>query len=160
MFSCINFPEFVHEKEPIDGEIEPVGKNEETIRKNTEQLHRMVLGKDQNIDAKYVQTFYNDISQGVSIASRIDFLHFEGEKNISKCYQTKYLIYTDFIKYEELITSVGSDRSIYVAKVISEFFPPKHDLSDLKVLDLAAGTGVLGPHLKKMGVTCMDAVGV
>jgi 2-polyprenyl-3-methyl-5-hydroxy-6-metoxy-1,4-benzoquinol methylase len=124
MFSCINFPEFVHEKEPIDGKIEPVGKNEETIKKNTEQLHRMVLGKDQNIDAKYVQTFYNDISQG----------------------------------YEELITSVGSDRSIYVAKVISEFFPPNHDLSDLKVLDLAAGTGVLGPHLKKIGVTCMDAV--
>ena len=72
MFSCINFPEFVHEKEPIDGKIEPVGKNEETIKKNTEQLHRMVLGKDQNIDAKYVQTFYNDISQGVSIASRIN----------------------------------------------------------------------------------------
>ena len=77
MFSCINFPEFVHEKEPIDGKIEPVGKNEETIKKNTEQLHRMVLGKDQNIDAKYVQTFYNDISQGVSIASRMKCLHFE-----------------------------------------------------------------------------------
>ena len=158
MFSCINFPEFVHEKEPIDGKIEPVGKNEETIKKNTEQLHRMVLGKDQNIDAKYVQTFYNDISQGVSIASRINVYILK--RIISKCYQTKYVIYTDFIKYEELITSVGSDRSIYVAKVISEFFPPNHDLSDLKVLDLAAGTGVLGPHLKKMGVTCMDAVGV
>ena len=72
MFSCINFPEFVHEKEPIDGKTEPVGKNEETIKKNTEQLHRMVLGKDQNIDAKYVQTLYNDISQGVSIAIRIN----------------------------------------------------------------------------------------
>ena len=80
MFSCINFPEFVHEKEPIDGKIEPVGKNEETIKKNTEQLHRMVLGKDQNIDAKYVQTFYNDISQGVSIASRMKCLHFENER--------------------------------------------------------------------------------
>ena len=153
MFSCINFPEFVHEKEPIDGKIEPVGKNEETIKKNTEQLHRMVLGKDQNIDAKYVQTFYNDISQGVSIASKIN-VYILNMKII------KYVIYTDFLKYEELISSVGSDRSIYVAKVISEFFPPNHDLSDLKVLDLAAGTGVLGPHLKKMGVTCMDAVGV
>ena len=159
MFSCINFPEFVHEKEPIDGKIEPVGKNEETIKKNTEQLHRMVLGKDQNIDAKYVQTFYNDISQGVSIASRIN-VYILKRKIISKCHQTKYVIYTDFLKYEELISSVGSNRSIYVAKVISEFFPPNHDLSDLKVLDLAAGTGVLAPHLKRIGVTSMDAVGV
>ena len=157
MFSCINFPEFVYEKEPIDGKIEPVGKNEETIKKNTEQLHRMVLGKDQNIDAKYVQTFYNDISQGVSIASRMKCLHFE---NYFKMPRNQICDIYWFFKYEELITSVGSDRSIYVAKVISEFFPPNHDLSDLKVLDLAAGTGVLGPHLKKIGVTCMDAVGV
>ena len=97
MFSCINFPEFVHEKEPIDGKIEPVGKNEETIKKNTEQLHRMVLGKDQNIDAKYVQTFYDDISQGVSIASRMKCLHFEKKWIISKCHETKYVIYTDFL---------------------------------------------------------------
>ena len=92
MFSCINFPEFVHEKEPIDGKIEPVGKNEETIKKNTEQLHRMVLGKDQNIDAKYVQTFYNDISQGVSIASSIN-VYILKMKTI-----TKYVIYIDLIK--------------------------------------------------------------
>ena len=45
-----------------------------------------------------------------------------------------------------MITSAGSDRSFYVAKIISEFFPPNKDFSDFKVLDLAAGTGVLGPY--------------
>ena len=58
-----------------------------------------------------------------------------------------------------MITSAGSDRSLYVAKIISEYFPPNKDFSDFKVLDLAAGTGVLGPHLKKMGIQHLTAVG-
>ena len=58
-----------------------------------------------------------------------------------------------------MITSAGSDRSFYVAKIISEFFPPNKDFSDFKVLDLAAGTGVLGPRLRKMGFQHLTAVG-
>ena len=58
-----------------------------------------------------------------------------------------------------MITSAGSDRSFYVAKIISEFFPPNKDFSDFKVLDLAAGTGVLGPHLRKIGFQHLTAVG-
>lgn len=58
-----------------------------------------------------------------------------------------------------MITSAGSDRSFYVAKIISEFFPPSKDFSDFKVLDLAAGTGVLGPRLRKTGFERLTAVG-
>ena len=58
-----------------------------------------------------------------------------------------------------MITTAGSDRSFFVAKLIAEFFPSEIDFAKLKVLDLAAGTGVLGPHLSKMGFKKIDALG-
>ena len=64
-----------------------------------------------------------------------------------------------FKQYEDLLVVAGSDRSSVVAKIISEYFPPGNDNSNKRVLDLAAGTGVVGPHLSKLGFKNIDAVG-
>ena len=40
--------------------------NDEVTKQNLERLHRMVLGKDKDINADYIQKFYQDIAQGVS----------------------------------------------------------------------------------------------
>ena len=46
-----------------------------------------------------------------------------------------------------------------ITKIISEYFPNGSDNSNMRVLDLAAGTGIVGPHLSKLGFKHIDAVG-
>ena len=41
-------------------------KREELAQENVEKLHRMVLGKDKNINNEYVENFYVDMAKGVS----------------------------------------------------------------------------------------------
>jgi hypothetical protein len=45
------------------------GKNhvEDVAQENVEKLHRMVLGKDKNINNDYVTNFYVDMAKGVRI---------------------------------------------------------------------------------------------
>ena len=40
-------------------------KREELAQENVEKLHRMVLGKDKNINNDYVENFYVDMAKGV-----------------------------------------------------------------------------------------------
>ena len=70
-----------------------------------------------------------------------------------------YNLYGFYLKYDDMIISAGSDRSFYIAKIISEFFPKNMDFSEFKVLDLAAGTGVVGSQLCKMGFQHLTGVG-
>ena len=51
------------------------------------------------------------------------------------------------------------DRWSVVAKIMSEYFPSTIDKSSIRVLDLAAGTGYIGPLLSKLGFKNIDAVG-
>merc|ERR1712045_709419 len=50
-------------------------KREELAQENVEKLHRMVLGKDKNINNEYVENFYVDMAKGyddMSVAAGID----------------------------------------------------------------------------------------
>lgn len=79
------------------------------------------------------------------------------DKNIDSEYVKDF--YVDIAEgYEDLITEEGTDRSSFVAKIICECFPPETDFAKLRVLDLAAGTGVLGPHLCQLGFKYIDAI--
>ena len=49
-------------------------------------------------------------------------------------------------------------RQDLVAKLIAQHFPEKAKRSQIQVLDLAAGTGLVGERLKKFGFTQVDAV--
>ena len=39
---------------------------EDTAKANLEKLHRMVLGKDENINEEYIQKFYADMAKEVN----------------------------------------------------------------------------------------------
>ena len=53
----------------------------------------------------------------------------------------------------------GIDRNPTIAKILSEYFPTEKDKSTAKILDLAAGTGLVGKDLYKLGFTNIDGVG-
>ena len=55
--------------------------------------------------------------------------------------------------------AAGIDRNPTIAKILSEYFPTNKDRANARVLDLAAGTGLVGKDLHKIGFTNMDAVG-
>ena len=55
--------------------------------------------------------------------------------------------------------AAGIDRNPTIAKILSEYFPTAKDRSNARVLDLAAGTGLVGRDLYKVGFTSIDAVG-
>jgi len=107
------------------------GANRETdlntdkiAHQNVEKLHRMVLGKDKNINNDYVENFYVDMAKG----------------------------------YDDMSVAAGIDRNPVIAKIMSEYFPTANDKAEAKVLDLAAGTGLVGKDLYKVGFTDIDAV--
>jgi predicted TPR repeat methyltransferase len=97
---------------------------DQTAKQNVEKLHRMVLGKDNNINNDYVENFYVDMAKG----------------------------------YDDMAVEGGIDRNPTIAKILSEYFPTANDRSSARVLDLAAGTGLVGKDLSKVGFTNMDAV--
>jgi len=99
-------------------------KREELAQENVEKLHRMVLGKDKNINNEYVENFYVDMAKG----------------------------------YDDMSVAAGIDRNPTIAKILSEYFPTNKDRANARVLDLAAGTGLVGKDLHKIGFTNMDAV--
>lgn len=96
----------------------------ETSKQNVEKLHRMVLGKDKNINNDYVENFYVDMAKG----------------------------------YDDMSVEAGIDRNPTIAKILSEYFPTAKDKSNAKILDLAAGTGLVGKDLYKVGFTNIDGV--
>ena len=55
--------------------------------------------------------------------------------------------------------AAGIDRNPTIAKILSEYFPTAKDRSNARVLDLAAGTGLVGKDLYKVGFTNIDGVG-
>ena len=55
--------------------------------------------------------------------------------------------------------AAGIDRNPVIAKILSEYFPTLKEKSNARILDLAAGTGLVGQDLYKMGFTNIDAVG-
>lgn len=97
---------------------------EEVAQENVEKLHRMVLGKDKNINNDYVENFYVDMAKG----------------------------------YDDMSVAAGIDRNPTIAKILSEYFPTAKDRSNARVLDLAAGTGLVGKDLYKVGFTNIDGV--
>jgi len=99
-------------------------KTEEVAQQNVEKLHRMVLGKDKNINNDYVENFYVDMAKG----------------------------------YDDMSVAAGIDRNPTIAKILSEYFPTAKDRADARVLDLAAGTGLVGKDLYKVGFTNIDGV--
>ena len=68
--------------------------------------------------------------------------------------------YKNFIfQYDDMSVAAGIDRNPTIAKILSEYFPTNKDRANARVLDLAAGTGLVGKDLHKIGFTNMDAVG-
>ena len=68
--------------------------------------------------------------------------------------------YNNFIfQYDDMSVAAGIDRNPTIAKILSEYFPTNKDRANARVLDLAAGTGLVGKDLHKIGFTNMDAVG-
>ena len=55
--------------------------------------------------------------------------------------------------------AAGIDRNPTIAKILSEYFPTSKDRANARVLDLAAGTGLVGKDLHKVGFTNIDGVG-
>ena len=55
--------------------------------------------------------------------------------------------------------AAGIDRNPTIAKILSEYFPTPKDRANARVLDLAAGTGLVGKDLHKVGFTNIDGVG-
>jgi len=97
---------------------------EDLAQENVEKLHRMVLGKDKNINNDYVENFYVDMAKG----------------------------------YDDMSVAAGIDRNPTIAKILSEYFPTAKERSAARVLDLAAGTGLVGKDLHKVGFTNIDGV--
>ena len=62
-------------------------------------------------------------------------------------------------QYDDMSVAAGIDRNPTIAKILSEYFPTNKDRASARVLDLAAGTGLVGKDLHKIGFTNMDAVG-
>merc|ERR1712223_1806282 len=54
--------------------------------------------------------------------------------------------------------AAGIDRNPTIAKILSEYFPTSKDRANARVLDLAAGTGLVGKDLHKVGFTNIDGV--
>merc|ERR1719348_3874 len=54
--------------------------------------------------------------------------------------------------------AAGIDRNPIIAKILSEYFPKAEDRKNARVLDLAAGTGLVGQDLYKEGFTNIDGV--
>ena len=46
-------------------------KVDDVAQENVEKLHRMVLGKDKNINNDYVENFYVDMAKGVRVTQNI-----------------------------------------------------------------------------------------
>ena len=55
--------------------------------------------------------------------------------------------------------AAGIDRNPTIAKILSEYFPTPKDRANARILDLAAGTGLVGRDLHKVGFTNIDGVG-
>ena len=55
--------------------------------------------------------------------------------------------------------AAGIDRNPIIAKILSEYFPKAEDRKNARILDLAAGTGLVGHDLYKEGFTNIDGVG-
>ena len=64
-----------------------------------------------------------------------------------------------FIQYDDMSVAAGIDRNPIIAKILSEYFPKAEDRKNARVLDLAAGTGLVGQDLYKEGFTNIDGVG-
>merc|ERR1711973_173219 len=54
--------------------------------------------------------------------------------------------------------AAGIDRNPIIAKILSEYFPKAEDRKNARILDLAAGTGLVGQDLYKEGFTNIDGV--
>jgi len=60
--------------------------------------------------------------------------------------------------YEDMIRSGNMVRNQIICKILGEYYPDKAKRSELKVLDLAAGTGLIGDSLYEVGFTHIDGV--
>ena len=58
-----------------------------------------------------------------------------------------------------MIKSGNMVRNQIIGKILEEYFPDREQRSKLKVLDLAAGTGLIGDGLYEAGFTDIDGVG-
>ena len=68
------------------------------------------------------------------------------------------IVITVRFQYDDLLNHFGLHRQFGIVKLLEEQHPDKSYRSNLRVLDLAAGTGLLGEELYKVGFTDMDAV--
>lgn len=50
-------------------------------------------------------------------------------------------------------------RNRLIVKILQEYFPTLDERSKVRVLDLAAGTGLIGQVLSEVGFANIDAVG-
>jgi len=60
--------------------------------------------------------------------------------------------------YENAMANIKCYRYEAVTKLMTDFFPDKEKRADVKILDLAAGTGIIGVELAKVGFKDMYAV--
>ena len=53
---------------------EQANNKDGSAQRNVEKLHRMVLGKDENIDNDYVENFYVGMASEVTVQSTTNFV--------------------------------------------------------------------------------------
>ena len=64
-----------------------------------------------------------------------------------------------FEKYDDDQIKLGFQRQFQLAKKLAEYFPDVEQRKTLKILDIAAGTGLAGIGLYKEDFKNLDAVG-
>ena len=67
--------------------------------------------------------------------------------------------FTDVKKYDEDLIKLGFRRQFQLGEKVAEYFPNVEERKNLKILDIAAGTGLAGMGLYKQGFKNLDAVG-
>ena len=64
-----------------------------------------------------------------------------------------------FEKYDDDQIKLGFTRQFQLAEKLVDYFPDVEQRKSLKILDIAAGTGLAGMGLFKEGFKNLDAVG-
>ena len=61
--------------------------------------------------------------------------------------------FSKYTQYDKDVTNLGrtTNRKIQLAKKLKSFFPEENERKSAKILDVAAGTGLVGGELLKEG---------
>ena len=108
---------------------------------------RKIQKGGEDVDNEYVLTYYNKYCKQVRC-----FLYLWWERG-------RFAVWW-ILQYEEMTTYLSDRDSRYqlLEETVLEYYPQADSRAHIKILDLAAGTGLVGEILYKCGFRCFDAV--